>query len=309
MNLKTKEEFSIKGSDGMNVFVHCWNKVAEPRAVVQIFHGMAEHAARYERFAKYLNSEGFIVYANDHRGHGRTAGSVEELGYIGQDGFNMIVEDEYIITELIQEKHQGLPIIVFGHSFGSFIAQEYIINYGKEIVGVVLCGSAAKLGIEVHAGKMIAGLEKIIFGERKKSKLLDFLSFGSYNKRIKNNTCRFDWLSTDVDEVKKYEEDPYSGTLFTVGFFYYFLQGLSKLYKKDRLAKIPKDLPIFIIAGDQDPVGNYGRLVKKLYSIYQETGIHDVKMRLYPGGRHELLNEVNRDEVALHLLTWFNEIT
>ena len=306
-NNNSKDGFFIKGKEGKEIFVYCWEEVAKPKAIVQIFHGMAEHAGRYKRFAEYLNGAGFIVYADDHRGHGRTAGTLEELGCIGMDGFNNIVSDECIIKNMIQEKHKGLPIIVFGHSFGSFVLQEYIIRYGREISGGILCGSAVRTGVDVLAGKAIAFIQKSIFGDKKKSKLLEFLSFGSYNKRIKDSKSKCAWLSSDTKEVEKYEKDPFCGTVFTAGFYYYFLQGISKLYIEDRLHQIPSSLPLFIIAGAEDPVGNYGNLVKKLHKVYTDRGIKDIKLKLYKGQRHEILNEVNREEVFSDVVSWIND--
>jgi alpha-beta hydrolase superfamily lysophospholipase len=306
-NINLSQGFFIKAKVGKNIFIYCWDNVSKPRAVVQIFHGMAEHAGRYESFAKYLNKSGYIVYADDHRGHGRTAGSIDELGYVGEDGFNKTVEDEHLITKHIKEKHGKLPIIIFGHSFGSFLAQEYIIRYGKDISATVLCGTAAKAGIDIAMGRVVAYIEKCIFGDKKKSKLLDFLTFQGYNKRIKDSCSKLAWVSSDPQEVKKYEEDPFCGTVFTAGFYYYFLKGLSKLYIKERLAQIPVDLPIFIIAGDQDPVGNYGNAVKELYDIYKKSGMEDIKLKLYMYARHEILNEVNRDEVYSDVVNWLQD--
>ena len=205
----------IKAKDGKESYIYCWYKVKEPKAMLQIFHGMAEHAGRYKDFAQYLNSQGFIVYASDHRGHGKTAGTIEELGYIGKDGFNATVEDKRLIFQKMKEEHPELPMFLLGHSFGSFLAQEYIIRYGSELKGVILSGSALQKGLQVYAGSMISSIEKLIWGEKKQSKLLDHLSFGSYNKRIKDDEHKFAWLSTDLNQVKKYEDDPFCGTVFT----------------------------------------------------------------------------------------------
>ncbi len=307
-NNHVQDGFFIKGKDGQEIFVYCWEDVSNPKAVVQIFHGMAEHAGRYKEFAQYLNSRGFIVYADDHRGHGRTAGTVDQLGCIGGDGFNNIVNDEHVIKEFIQKKHKGLGIIILGHSFGSFVAQEYIMRYGRDIVGVILCGSAKKSGIDVGAGKILAYFQKSISGEDKKSKLLDFLSFGNNNKRIKDSKCKSAWLSTDKEAVKKFDEDPFCGTIFTAGFYYYFLKGLSQLYIKERLQQIPSSLPVFIIAGEEDPVGNYGKSVRKLHEIYTKRGIKDARLKLYKGQRHEILNEINRKKVFSDVARWIDEI-
>jgi len=299
---------NIKARDGKNLYICCWDKVEKPKGMLQIFHGMAEHAGRYKEFAEYLNSHGFIVYASDHRGHGKTADTVEELGYIGEDGFNSIVEDKHLIFEKMKREHPELPMFLFGHSFGSFVAQEYIIRYGSELDGVVLSGSAAQKGIQVYGGRLISSMEKLIFGEKKQSKLIDKLSFGSYNKRIKDDGHKFAWLSRDLNEVKKYEEDSFCGSVFTTGFFYYFMKGLRNLYKKERLSLIPTKLPIYIVSGKEDPVGGYGKLVKQLFKVYKKNGIRDVQIKLYPGCRHEILNEINKNEVYVDILNWLNLI-
>jgi alpha-beta hydrolase superfamily lysophospholipase len=307
-NYNSDNGFFIKGKDGKDIFLYCWNRIENPKAVVQIFHGMAEHAGRYKEFAEFLNDKGFAVYADDHRGHGKTAGTVEELGCIDQDGFNKIVEDEYIINNYIREKHRDLPLFIFGHSFGSFVAQEYMLKHGKEVAGVVLCGSAAKTGPEINAGKIIAFIEKSIFGERRKSKLIDHLSFSTFNKGIPNSKSKFDWVSTDEEEVRKYETDPFCGTIFTAGFFYYFFKGLSSLYTRERLAQLPQKLPLYIIAGEEDPVGGYGVLVKKLHKIYTEAGLQNVSLKFYPGKRHEILKETNRAEVFSDVSDWLHTV-
>lgn len=299
----------IKADDGKELYIYCWDKVENPKAMIQISHGMAEHAGRYKEFAEYLNKHGFIVYASDHRGHGKTAGVIEDLGYIGEDGFNKIVEDKHLIFKKMREEHPKLPMFLFGHSFGSFISQEYILRYGSELNGVILSGSAAQKGIQIHAGKVVTSIERFIFGERKHSNLMDTLSFGSFNKRFKKDGHKFAWLSSDLNEVKKYEEDDFCGTVFPTGFFYYLMKGFRNLYKKERLASIPKELPIYIISGENDPVGGYGKLIKELFKIYKETGIRDLQMKLYPGFRHEILNERNKNQVYMDILNWLNNIS
>jgi alpha-beta hydrolase superfamily lysophospholipase len=288
------------------VFVHSWKDIENPKGVVQIFHGMAEHAARYADFAAFLNSAGFLVYADDHRGHGKTAGTVEELGYIGKDGFNKIVEDERLISIRIKREYPELPLLILGHSFGSFIAQEYITRYGREIAGVILSGTSMMDGPEVTAGKIIAWLQKTFTGERKKSKLIDKMGFGSYNKRIANPASTFSWLTRDEKIVKMYEDDPFCGTVFTANFYYYFFKGAGKLYKLEKLGEIPEALPVFIIGGDEDPVGGYGKNITRLRDKYLQLGLDNVRMKLYPGARHEVLNEINRQEVYTDVLEWIS---
>lgn len=290
-----------------DVFIHSWKNVEKPKGAVQIFHGMAEHAARYGEFAEYLNNAGYIVFADDHRGHGKTAGTVEELGCIGEDGFNKIVEDERFISLKIRREHPELPIIILGHSFGSFIAQDYITRYGKDIAGVILSGTSIMDGAEVPVAKAIAWIQKLFLGERRKSRLINKMSFGSYNKRIDNPSSAFSWLTRDADIVKKYEDDPFCGTVFTTGFYYHFFKGLQGLYKEEKFAEIPETLPILIIAGANDPVGAYGKNVVRLKDRYRQIGINDIEMKLYPGARHEVLNETNRQEVYGDLLAWISK--
>lgn len=265
---------------------------------------MSEHALRYGQFAAFLNGNGFAVFANDHRGHGKTAADVNELGVIGKDGFNRIVEDEYSLYLLIREKYPEKPVFVFAHSFGSFVAQDYITRFAEEISGVVLCGSALQKGIDITLGRQLASIQRKIFGEERKGYLLTRLSFESYNKKIPNAEHKFSWLSTDEAEVVKYEQDPLCGRIASIGFYYYMLKAFKDIYTNEKLGKIPKNLPVFIIAGEEDPVGAYGRKVRNLYDLYRNEGLKNVQMKLYPGMRHELLNEKGRQKVYNDILEW-----
>ncbi|MGO1368090.1 alpha/beta hydrolase [Senegalia sp. (in: firmicutes)] len=294
----------IKGKNGFPIHLYIWDRVSSPKGLIQIFHGMAEHAARYEEFARYLNNEGYIVYASDHRGHGKTAKRIGDLGDIGKDGFNNIVEDGYIINTMINKRYPNLPIILLGHSFGSFIAQEYIIRYGYTIDGLILSGSAKMKGMDVKLGKLVSIVESKIYNSKKKDYLIDKISFGGFNKKIEHPNSKFSWLTRDEEQVKKYDEDPLCGTIFPIIFFKYFFGGLSKLYIDERLEKIPKSLPIFIFSGDKDPVGGYGKMAKNLYITYKDIGIEDVNMKLYIDGRHEMLNEINKREVYDDIIKW-----
>lgn len=301
----TEKTINLRAKDGHVISIYSWDKVENPRAVLQIFHGMSEHAGRYHRFAKQLNSQGIVVFGDDHRGHGKTAALNGRLGVIGKDGFYNIVEDEYMITKMLKEKYPDTPIYIFAHSFGSFVGQEYITKYGGEINGIILCGSAAQIGAEFKLAKILASIQIKLFGEEKQAKLLDKLSFGGYNKKI-DISDGSSWLSRDSKEVIKYSNDSDCGFTCSIGFYYYFTDGLLNLYRKDKLANIPKTLPINIIAGQEDPVGQYGKKVEQLYDIYKDLGLSDLNIKLYKDGRHELLNELNREEVLEDILTWIN---
>lgn len=301
------ETFNFKDSAGVDIFVYKWIPEGEIKGIVQISHGMAETAARYERFAGFLTKNGYLVFANDHRGHGKTAGSVENLGYIAdEDGFNWMIKDMHELNCKIQHEYKDMPVFLFGHSMGSFLSQRYIQLYGNELRGVILCGTNGKQGPIIDIGIFIAKNEMKKYGRKQKSEKLNNMSFGGYNKAFNPSRTAFDWLSSDNSEVDKYINDPYCGTVFTTSFYYDFLRGLKDLYKPSNLTGISKNLPIYIIAGEMDPVGNKGKGIIKLYNMYKSLNIDDVKYKLYKGGRHEILNEKNRDEVMRDIVTWFN---
>ncbi|GAV21499.1 alpha/beta hydrolase [Carboxydothermus pertinax] len=302
--------FIFKASDGQKIYCYRWSPLEEvkPRAVIYIAHGMAETAVRYERFASVLIKKGYLVYAHDHRGHGKTAKSLLEIGYLGPDGFNRMVQDIKEIIDFVKGENSGVPIILFGHSMGSFLTQRYISLYGESINGVILSGTSGAPGPIVNLGIWQAKKEVERFGPRHRSTRLTQLTFGSYNKKFKPNRTEFDWLSRDHEEVLKYINDPYCGGVFTASFYYDFLRGLKETFRPENLRKIPKELPIFIISGDHDPVGSMGKGVLKLIKTYEKLGLTRVTYKLYPGGRHEMLNETNREEVVKDILSWLSKV-
>lgn len=303
------KDFTFTSGDGLNIFVYNWlPESGELRGIVQIAHGMAETAERYEKFASELTHHGYIVYANDHRGHGKTAGSIEELGYLAdEDGFNWLVKDQYELHKLIKRQHPDLPLFLFGHSMGSFIAQKYIMHYGNELKGLILSGSNGNQGIMLSLGSLLAKREIKKYGARKQSARLDKLSFGSFNKSFRPNRTKFDWLSRDEVQVDKYIDNPYCGTVFTAGFFYDFFRGLKEIEDKRNFVLVPKDLPIYIFSGDKDPVGKFGRGTRNLLERYKKIGVKDIEFKLYRGGRHEMLNEINRDQVFGDIIQWLDK--
>ncbi|SEM84411.1 alpha/beta hydrolase [Lihuaxuella thermophila] len=303
--------FTFPSGDNTLIFVNKWTAVSEkPVGVVQIAHGMAEHSKRYGEFAKALTNEGYAVYANDHRGHGQTAGCKENLGFFAdEDGWERVVDDMYRLTRIIKKEHPGLPVFLFGHSMGSFLSRRYIQKYGQELSGVILSGTGADQGILSSIGIGIVKLEMRIKGKKAPSRLLHFLSFGNFNKRFKPNRTPFDWLSRDEREVDKYIQDPYCGWLPTTGFFCDLLTGIKQLDHPEQISRVPKDLPIFLFSGDQDPVGLYTRGVLKTYRNLKKAGIRDISYKFYEEGRHEMLNEINRDEVYQDIINWLKART
>ena len=303
------ENFTFKDKGNLEIFVYKWlpDEKVQVKGIVQIAHGMAETAGRYEGLASILTENGFMVYANDHRGHGKTARETSKLGDLGEDGFNKMVENMKELNEIIKKENSNLPIFLLGHSMGSFLTQRYICLYGSGLKGAILSGSCGKHGVMIDVGRLIAKGEIKKIGRGGKSNKLDKLSFGSYNNSFKPNRTAFDWLSRDNNEVDKYIVDPFCGTVFTAGFFYDFLGGLKCIADKREIKKVPRDLPIYIFSGDKDPVGKSGKGVLKLVRTYKEHGIEDLSYKLYKDGRHEMLNEINKEEVMADVIKWLNK--
>lgn len=286
-----RDDFWFSASDGHELFVSVWSDVLAPKGIIQIIHGMAEHGKRYEEFAKFLNSKGYIVFADDHRGHGKTAKTIDALGYIGEDGFERIVQDEYELTEHFKKQY-NLPLIIVSHSFGSFVAQRYCILHSEAIEGITYIGTTAGRSTLSYVLAKVARAQIFVSrkGEAQKSNLLNFLASGSFNKRTEKVT-NVDWLAKNSKTVTDYINDPYCGTVFTAGFYYHLSKGLSKMYNKKVLSNIRKDLPILILGGEEDPVGGYGKFFIKLKEYYQRVGIQNVSCTIYKDMRHEILNE------------------
>ena len=291
----------FKSFDGTELVCQLWDEVEAPKGVVQLSHGMAEHIERYDAFAQYLNKNGFIVFGENHRAHGETAG--DHVGY--QDGniFEDTAQDLIAITKMLKEKY-NLPVVLLGHSYGSFLSQRYLELNG-DAVGVILSGSAKMSGMLPAVGKMVAN---IIYSEnnaKEPGTTMDKLSFGSYNKPFKADG-EFAWLSRDLENNKKYVADPLSGMVMSNAFFKYFMDGLANMYKKENLALVKKDSKIRIFSGDKDPVGSNGKSPVALCDMYKGLGIADVKVKLYPDARHEILNEINKEEVYKDMLDAIN---
>lgn len=302
-------DFKFQTDDNQDIFVANWapDRVNDAKAVVQLAHGMAEHISRYTGFAKYLTDNDYIVYGNDHRGHGKTAGILENVGFLApENGFRLAVNDLEQLTEIIKEEHPDLPVFLFGHSFGSLLCRNYIIQKGNDVQGVILSGTMGNPGMLGKVGMLVAGIEAAIRGRRAKSPMLDKMSFGQFNVKFKPNRTKFDWLSRDTEEVDKYVEDPYCGSIFSAGFFIDLLWGLNQTFKPENTEKVPKDLPIYLLSGEEDPVGDNGKGVKDVFNSYKNAGVKDVVLKLYPEGRHEMLNEINKEEVYSDIVAWLN---
>ena len=304
-----QENFNFTAGDRENIFVYRWapEDKSNTKVALQIAHGMAEHAGRYKNFAEFLTSRGFIVYANDHRGHGKTAGSIENVGYIADDhGWDIVVNDTHELTNIIKKENPGLPVFILGHSFGSLILRDYISSFGNDIEGAIMSGTSADPGLLGVIGKILAKRETKKKGKRAKSPLLDNLCFGKFNKAFKPNRTDFDWLSKDIENVDNYIKDPYCGDVFSAVFYYDLIVGVKKISSFDSIDKIPKDLPIFLLAGQYDPVGNNTKDVSKVYRVFKKADIKDVNYKFYSGARHEILNDFCKNTVYKDILEWIN---
>ena len=277
----------------------------EPRGIIQIIHGMEEYVERYEDFASFMTSNGFIVTGEDHLGHG---GSVAEGGTTGyfceQDPATVIVRDVHRLKKITQEKFPGLPIIIMGHSMGSFIARNYIYRYGTGINMAIIMGTGSTPGALLFVGRAVAKMTSLFKGSKCKSSFMDKMSFGSYCKKIENPRTSYDWLSVNSENVDKYIADPMCGFGFTANGYLALLELIKRMQKGTNLEAVPKDLPLLFVAGEEDPVGNYGEGVKTAVESYKNAGVRDITMKLYPGDRHEILNEDDRDVVKEDILEW-----
>lgn len=295
------DTFRVKADDGAEFHTYRWLPDDAPRAIFQVAHGLAEHAARYARLARALTAQGFGVYANDHRGHGQTAGAGDLGLFAERDGWRKCIGDLWTLNRRISAEHSGSPIILLGHSMGSFMAQDFVADHSDAIAALVLSGSNGPPPAIAGIGRMIARIERLRLGARGKSALLQAMMFGEFNKRFKPARTEFDWLSRDPAEVDAYVADPLCGFEFTNQLAVDLLDALGPLLKPERLARIRKDLPVYIFSGSDDPVGAN---LQALADAYRTAGLTRVDMRLYSGARHETLNETNRDEVTSDLVAW-----
>lgn len=295
--------FWFEASDQQKLFVHVWDDVEKPKGIVQIIHGMAEHGKRYEDFALFLNQQGYIVFADDHRAHGMTAQTIEQLGKMQTTDFMRIVDDEIEISEMLKAKYQ-LPIYLVGHSFGSFITQRYIIERSDIPKKVVLVGSSSTRKLQVLSLGAFSQLLVWLKGEYYCSPFLEKCVLGSFNKRIPDAKTPFAWVCKNEVILEKYDQDPFCGANFSIGYYNGLAQNFKKMYTKQSLSKIKRNLPILIVAGTEDPVGEYGTALNRLINLYQKNGLANVNSHFYEEMRHEVLNETAKAEVYNDIYTF-----
>jgi len=300
--------FNLTAKDGLQLFVRKWvDESKAPKAILQIAHGMGEHSARYDDFAGFMAKNGFVVYANDHRGHGETARNDSELGFFDeQDGWDKVVEDAYLLSLQSKKAHPGLPLFLLGHSMGSFIARDLISKYSADYQGVVLSGTTGDPGAIAVVGTLIGKLLAALQGKTHKNKFLHNTAFGKFNAPFKPNRTDFDWLSRDEQVVDQYAADPKCGMIMSIGFILDLTGGISYINSPKAFNGTGIDLPILMISGQEDPVSEGGKGVKEVYEKYITRGIKDLEIELYAQCRHEILNELNKEEVYENILNWMS---
>ncbi len=307
--------FNFTDQDGIEIFVYKWEPDVESKAAVLFIHGLAEHAKRYTRVAEALCNEGYICYANDQRGHGRTAGDLTEAtlkgnaGVLGPNGWRGVVNDVHELSKIIKKECPNLPLFLIGHSWGAFLAQDFIQEWGNEIKGCILSGTNGKVRyLVIKAGKLILKFEIKKLGPTEPSQKMYDMNFKTNNRDWKQEegATGFEWLSRDKAEVQKYIDDPWCGFVSPATLWLEFLRGFDKIYNSENEQKILKNLPIHFISGSLCPIGNKTKGVKAMINRLKKYGMKEVTYKFYEDARHELFNEINRNEVFKDVINWLN---
>lgn len=303
------EDIFYPSKDGKTT-IHAviWLPESQPRGIIQLIHGMSEYAERYAPLAKFLTANGFIVCADDHLGHGKSVNDESDLGYF-DDGHdcNVVLADIRELKLTVDKYISGLPWFVLGHSMGSFFCRKYISLYGKEFKGAIIMGSGFKSAFTLNAALLTVRLNALFYGWRNRSAFIKKLAFGNYNKKFEGRTAN-DWLSKNADNVDAYEADALCGFDFTNNGYYVLFSIIKQACSNKVIKAIPKDLPVLFVAGGDDPVGDYGKGVLKAAKKFHAAAILDVKVTLYDGCRHEILNDECKSQVEYDILDFINGV-
>lgn len=308
-----KEEFYFDSRDGKSKIyaVRYMPDTDNVSGVVQIIHGMAEHMGRYEEFARFLTDKNFVVVGEDHLGHGKSVGDGQIQGYFcAQDPATVVVRDSHRLKKMTQQIYPGIPYFIAGHSMGSFMLRNYISRYGSGIDGAIMLGTGMQPPIMIKVGKALVCVAKLLGGAKRPGKFLDKIAFGNSNQKVENPKTEKDWFTRDGAVVEKYLADADCGFIFTANGFGTLFELMDRAGKRKDAEKIPKDLPVLFLSGDKDPVGEYGAGVERAYNALKEAGLQDVEMKLYPDNRHEVLNELDKENTMNDIFNWIqNRIT
>lgn len=298
------ERFTFLSSDGVTHLAAYRTTPENPRAMVQISHGMCEYFMRYEGFAEYLTEQGFLVFGHDHLGHGNSAPSADALGFTRSGGgYQNLIEDVHLLSQKMQEEHPTLPLILFGHSMGSFIARAVIEQFGEDYKAAIICGTGGP-DTPAGAGKLLASLLMLFCGEHHRSKLLKSIAFMGYNKKFEKGCDKNAWLTRDADVIARYNADPFCTYTFTLRAYHDLFELVALVNRREWAQNIRRDLPILLVSGEMDPVGSFGKGVRAVAGRLEEAKIEDLTLILYPEMRHEILNELEKDSVWTEICQW-----
>lgn len=301
-----KNEFYFQSTSNLSD-IHAveWLPQGEAKAVLQIAHGVAEYIERYEDFASFLTTHGFAVVGNDHLGHGKSFHFEDEMGWFGDDhGWHKVCDDMKKLYDLEKEKFPNVPYFLLGHSMGSFLARTYIIDYPDDLDGVIISGTGWQHALTCDAGMALADMEIRLHGSKYRSDTLQKIAFGGYLKNIENPATENDWISRDAELVKRYTEDTLCGYIATAGLMREMMYGIRYIGRDSKLAAMNRSMPVFFFSGAEDPVGDWSKGVQQTAASFLTAGMTDVTVKLYEGGRHEMLNEINKQEVYEDVLAW-----
>ncbi|MHA1521764.1 MAG: lysophospholipase [Promethearchaeota archaeon] len=299
--------FTVKDQAGIEIFVYKWipESSVKPKAIVHILHGMAEHAARYKHVAQALTDVGYIVYADDHRGHGKTAKDLKIAGYLGEDGGLGTLEAIKQVSDHIRTEFPDLPFFLLGHSWGSYLAQEYMEEWGSSLTGVILSGTTGTQPMKDIL--MLLGKFILIFKKPESpAKLIDKLAIAPLGKTFDTTVSKNAWLSRDLEVAKVYDADPWCGFMMPTSYFVEMAKAMKRMWNPKNEAKIPKNLPILFFTGGDDPTNEFGKTMQDLIDRYEKLGIEKITSKVYEGGRHEMFNETNKAEVIQDVIDWLN---
>lgn len=304
-----KQEFYFPSTDGQTT-IHAseWIPEGTVRAVLQISHGMVEYIGRYDRFAQYLNEHGFYVVGNDHLGHGESVVSDEKLGYFKHpDGNECVIADLHRLRQITEEKYPGVPYFMLGHSMGSFLIRQYMMLHGQGLAGVIVMGTGSQPEMVLKAGKVICRMIAGFRGWQHRSQLVNIMAFASNNQKFRPARTHMDWLTKDTEIVDAYLKNPWCTYTFTLNGFYQMFRGIQFVQKEENVRRIPKELPLLVVSGADDPVGGFGKGVQAVYDGFLAAGLKDVEMVLYDEDRHEILNETDYEMVYGDLHAWLEK--
>ena len=302
-------EITYPSRDGKNTVYACLYtpKFCTAKGIVQIVHGMVDYVERYEPLAEFLTGEGYIVAGNHHLGHGKTAASAEDLGFFGEEpSVDILLRDMHTMNRYLRDTFPALPLVIFGHSMGSFLARLYVEKYPHSIKGAVIHGTSGPIKV-VGMGKLLASIIKKSKGARHRSKKLTNIALGSYNSHFPKEEGHNAWLTRDLEAVKGRDDDSFTNFTFTASAYYDLFSMLQSCNRREWFETYPKALPTLIVSGDEDPVGKYGKGPMQVYKRLLISGCEKLSFKIYSGARHELFLETNRDEVFADLLLWLNE--